>query len=340
MISIIIPLYNKAHTIINTLNTVINQSYKDFEIIIVNDGSTDNGVEIISNSFNDSRIKIFNQTNSGVSIARNNGAKHATGEWIVFLDADDEWMPNFLETIYKIINSYPKADMIGTAGYHKDFCTGIVSLMAINKYLGKIKEINYFINPDMMPHLGATVIKKSKFNYVNGFHDNIKVSEDICLLQEIALLSTFVYCGIPLHVYIGNVKGQTTQTSKERSIQNRIDECFVYNTIYKSWKKYNPNNYLVPIFLKYKIRHNFYSRLDSKDYASINAMVSNLSINNKKLLGKFFIKNITKQYLNHVFKIYIKLTKIIWRIHRFPRVGEKIHSNKCKALIKQYQIKR
>ena len=62
MISIIIPLYNKAHTIINTLNTVINQSYKDFEIIIVNDGSTDNGVEIISNSFNDSRIKIFNQT--------------------------------------------------------------------------------------------------------------------------------------------------------------------------------------------------------------------------------------------------------------------------------------
>ena len=60
MISVIIPLYNKAHTIVNTLNTVMNQSYKDFEVIIINDGSTDNGVEIINKSFNDNRIKVIN----------------------------------------------------------------------------------------------------------------------------------------------------------------------------------------------------------------------------------------------------------------------------------------
>lgn len=61
MISVIIPLYNKAHTIINTLNTVLKQTYQDFEVIIVNDGSTDNGVEIIQQHFNDKRLRIVNQ---------------------------------------------------------------------------------------------------------------------------------------------------------------------------------------------------------------------------------------------------------------------------------------
>ena len=71
MISVVIPLYNKAHTIVNTLQTVLNQTFKDFEVIIINDGSTDNGVEVINKHFNDSRIKIINQDNQGVSAARN-----------------------------------------------------------------------------------------------------------------------------------------------------------------------------------------------------------------------------------------------------------------------------
>lgn len=94
MISVIIPLYNKAHTIVNTLNTVLNQTYHDFEVVIVNDGSTDNGVEVIKQNFNDLRIRIINQKNAGVSAARNRGIQESRGKWISFLDADDEWMPN------------------------------------------------------------------------------------------------------------------------------------------------------------------------------------------------------------------------------------------------------
>lgn len=90
MFSIIIPLYNKAHTIINTLNTVFNQTCQDFEIIIVNDGSTDNSLQLIRQNFNDKRIKIINQENAGVSAARNKGIQESQGDWISFLDGDDE----------------------------------------------------------------------------------------------------------------------------------------------------------------------------------------------------------------------------------------------------------
>ena len=339
MISVIIPLYNKAHTIVNTLNTVMNQSYKDFEVIIINDGSTDNGVEIINRSFNDNRIKVINQKNSGVSAARNNGVKYSSGEWVVFLDADDEWLPDFLMTIHFISERYPDADMIGTAGYHKDFCTNSLSVMVISKYIGETKKLNYFINPDTMPHLGATAIKKIKFINVGGFHENVKVSEDVCLLQEIALNSNFIYCGIPLHVYVGNVEGQTTRVNRGKNIQNRKDECFVYNNIYRLWKQQGVLNPLVPIYLKYKIRHNFYSRLDSKDYDSINTMVENLSVDVKKLLGTLFINHVNNSKFNLFFKYYIILSKIIWRLHGFPRVGEKIPQDKYNSLIMQYNKK-
>ena len=73
MFSIIIPLYNKAHTIVNTLNTVFAQTFQDFEVIIINDGSTDNGVEVIQQHFNNPRIRIIQQKNAGVSAARNRG---------------------------------------------------------------------------------------------------------------------------------------------------------------------------------------------------------------------------------------------------------------------------
>ena len=82
MISVVIPLYNKAHTIANTLSCVIGQTFQNFEIIIVDDGSTDNGVELIKEKFNDSRIKIISQPNQGVSAARNTGIDNAGGDFI------------------------------------------------------------------------------------------------------------------------------------------------------------------------------------------------------------------------------------------------------------------
>lgn len=89
-VSCIIPVFNNANFIEKTINSLVNQTYSDIEIILVNDGSTDNSVEIIENiRKKDSRITLINQLNQGVSIARNNGISKATGEYIIFVDADD-----------------------------------------------------------------------------------------------------------------------------------------------------------------------------------------------------------------------------------------------------------
>ena len=95
MISVIIPVYNKAHTLPNTLTSVINQTFSNFEVIIIDDCSTDNSVDVIKKFLSDKRFKLITQENKGVAITRNNGAAAAKFKYFVFLDADDEWKPDF-----------------------------------------------------------------------------------------------------------------------------------------------------------------------------------------------------------------------------------------------------
>ncbi|MFI3242484.1 MAG: glycosyltransferase, partial [Alphaproteobacteria bacterium] len=102
-ISIIIPVYNVEKYLSQCLDSVLNQTFNDWEAICVNDGSTDKSAEILTKYANkDSRIKVINQENYGVSSARNTAMKRITGEWTCFLDADDAFAPCTLETFYNI----------------------------------------------------------------------------------------------------------------------------------------------------------------------------------------------------------------------------------------------
>jgi glycosyltransferase involved in cell wall biosynthesis len=113
-ISVIIPLYNKGPYIARAINSVLKQTYQDFEVIIVDGGSTDDGVEI-AKELCDSRFHIIIQEDKGVSAARNLGVKVAQADFITFLDADDEWMPVHLETIMRLRKEYPEAGLYATA---------------------------------------------------------------------------------------------------------------------------------------------------------------------------------------------------------------------------------
>ncbi len=113
-VSIVVPLYNKEKHIGETLRSVLCQTFDDFEIIIVNDGSTDNSMDVVS-GFSDSRLRAFNQQNSGVSAARNRGILEARSGLIAFLDADDQWKPEFLVTILRLRKNYPGAGVYATA---------------------------------------------------------------------------------------------------------------------------------------------------------------------------------------------------------------------------------
>lgn len=104
MFSVVIPLYNKAAHIKQTLESVLNQTFADFEIVVVNDGSTDNSRDIVL-GMGDPRIRLIDQDNAGVSAARNRGIEAARNPWIAFLDADDLWKPNKLEAVADAIST-------------------------------------------------------------------------------------------------------------------------------------------------------------------------------------------------------------------------------------------
>lgn len=110
MISVVIPLYNKEPIIEKTLNSVLSQDYSDFEVVIVDDGSTDNSVAQVEAIY-DSRIRLLRQENGGPSKARNTGVKNAKGEWIVFLDADDELLPGALTIFHNLSVSHPEIEL-------------------------------------------------------------------------------------------------------------------------------------------------------------------------------------------------------------------------------------
>jgi len=111
--SIIIPLYNKENAIENTLKSVFNQSFTDYEVIVINDGSTDRSEEKVT-AFSDERLRLISTDNKGVSQARNLGIKQAKGTLIAFLDADDYWFPNHLESLFQLHKYHPQAGLLAT----------------------------------------------------------------------------------------------------------------------------------------------------------------------------------------------------------------------------------
>lgn len=109
--SVIIPLYNKATRIKSTIESVLGQTEQDFELIIVDDGSTDESASVVK-KIQSGKIRLIQQKNSGVAAARNCGIRSSYGEYITFLDADDIWLPNFLETINKLTEKFPNAGLL------------------------------------------------------------------------------------------------------------------------------------------------------------------------------------------------------------------------------------
>jgi len=114
LVSVVVPLYNKELHIKRTINSVLAQTIQDFELVIIDDGSTDKSADIVK-SFTDSRIRLIQQKNKGVSAARNKGIEKAKADLVSFLDADDEWTPIFLETVLTLWDKYPEAGAYVTA---------------------------------------------------------------------------------------------------------------------------------------------------------------------------------------------------------------------------------
>jgi glycosyltransferase involved in cell wall biosynthesis len=122
-VSVVIPTYNYGRFLGEAIQSVLDQTYQDFEIFVVDDGSTDNTKEVVI-SFKDHRIKYVYKKNSGVSAARNTGICASDGEYIAFLDSDDTWLPQNLELKVKLLDSHPKVALVCSDSYVFDNLTG------------------------------------------------------------------------------------------------------------------------------------------------------------------------------------------------------------------------
>ena len=178
LISVVIPLYNKEKTIEQSLRSVLQQKGCEFEVVVVDDGSTDNSVEQVK-KINDTRIKLFDKENGGPSSARNMGADKAQGEWIVFLDADDELLPNALRTFSDAILSYPDVDIFDAP---KFILVGDSKTLAFHPLQGYVKNPfkECFFNR-ILPGNGSTVFRRNFF-LAYPYDERIRRFEDAELL--------------------------------------------------------------------------------------------------------------------------------------------------------------
>lgn len=181
--SVVIPLYNKEQSIVNTVLSVLKQSYQNFEIVIINDGSTDSSVDVVKN-INDERIRLIHQGNQGVSAARNLGITEASYEWIAFLDGDDLWRANHLEEIIKMMNTFPNEKIFVTSFEYSD-----KRKMYKHERSSSIFKIDDYFKEAIKEFLMWTsivVVNKSCFDKVEGFNVNINRGEDLDLWMRLA----------------------------------------------------------------------------------------------------------------------------------------------------------
>ena len=206
--SVIIPLYNKAPYIEKALRSVISQTFRDFEVIVVDDGSKDESADIAEKVLLDSPIPhvLIRQANAGVSMARNNGVARSHGDFLCFLDADDWWAPTFLEEMSGLIEEFPEAGIYGTnytivnETKHKTRIAPIGVEPGFEK--GCINYCQVYAKTLAMPLTSISVaIPRDVFKQAGGFPEGIKLGEDFLLWIRIALKCKVAFLNKPLAFY-------------------------------------------------------------------------------------------------------------------------------------------
>lgn len=185
MISIVIPLYNKEKSIVATLQSVLAQTYTDYEVIIVDDGSTDGSADIVREyvrtlQIDDFKIQFLSQDNAGVSAARNRGIWEARGEYVTFIDADDLWASDYLETLVSLIKDFPNAGLyaIGYRVINSPTMPSREQIDAVNKNAFRGPVDNPWIE-DMDLYIGSTCSSKERMIRVGLMDTRMTHGEDL-----------------------------------------------------------------------------------------------------------------------------------------------------------------
>lgn len=250
-----IPLYNKESQINNTLESVLNQTFTDFDVILINDGSTDKSVEVVE-GFEDNRIKLFHQENKGAAEARNQGVLKSDSSYIALLDADDMWLPNHLEEMHKSILLFPEASFYCNA-YQLILRPNFIQKATYNlENTDSIQIVKDYFQASLIhpiAHSSTVAFKKEDFWDIGGFRKHIISGQDIDLWIRFGLYKTIVFNPTYTSIYDRTVANSLTKKHLRRVKYEFLNS---YNqeveSAPKGFKKFlDLNRYAIAIQCKY-----------------------------------------------------------------------------------------
>lgn len=205
--SVIIPLYNKAPYIGRAINSVLSQTFTDYELVAMDDGSKDDSFEVALDAIRGhNRCRIYKQKNAGVSMARNNAVALSRGDYLCFLDADDWWDPEFLSEMLRLIEEFPEAGIYGTSYTIVNETKNKTRISPIGVEpefeKGYINYCQVYAKTLAMPLTSISVaIPRKVFDEMKGFPKGIKLGEDFLLWIHIALKYKVAFLNKPLAYY-------------------------------------------------------------------------------------------------------------------------------------------
>jgi len=280
--SVVIPLYNKEKDFPLTLSSVLAQTYTNFEVIIINDGSTDGSLAIAEKeALNDNRIKIFTNKNQGLAATRNYGVEKANSTHIAFLDADDYWEPWHIENMNAILLKFPHAQWF-SAAYKKVYSPNLTRKMVSSlnqKSEDWIGEVKFFENSlaDSLVHPSNLGMKKSFFLSLGGHNTNITFAEDTDLWIRAALKAPFYFSNkVSVKIILNS--------------SNRINHSKLNSRIYPDFSIYTSDAKKNPALQKYIDVHLFSIALgyklsgDAKKFNDYKSKISLKNLNSRQVL--------------------------------------------------------
>ena len=280
--SIIIPLYNKESSVVKTLDSVLLQSYKDYEIVLVNDGSTDSSLSVVENYFSNNKdidSQIITTENKGVSEARNIGVEHAKNDFVAFLDADDIWEPNHLETLVRLINEYPLAVLWSTdVGY----MYGNQKVDLPNRF----NEVNGYIDDFFVSKRGknifcvcTSVFRKSVFQEMGGYDARIRIGEDLDLAWRVISTHKVAHAFVTTMYYVQDAENRAMH--RKHNLENRLSYYI------EKYDSYRINEDFSRYLDNYCVNECTECLLQGEDYKMIKRILSRVSFRNVKPYSLF-----------------------------------------------------
>jgi glycosyltransferase involved in cell wall biosynthesis len=221
VISVIIPVYNGEKTIRETIESVLSQTFKDFELIVINDGSKDTTLEIVER-IQDPRLKVFSYRNAGQATSRNRGIAHACGEYISFIDADDLWTPNKLEAQLRALQDNPQAAVAYSWTKCIDefgqFSRRGSHISVTGDVYAKLLLIDFIENGS------NPLIRTQALAEVGGFDESMTPSEDRDLWLRLAARYHFVAVPSPQILYRQSVNSESANVLRMEAASLRVIE--------------------------------------------------------------------------------------------------------------------